>query len=169
MNEELQSTNEELQTMNDELRLRGDELNQVNAFLESILTSWRGAVVVVDNEMKVLIWNHAAEDLWGLREDEVRGKNLLGLDIGLPTERLKAPIRSALGGAKRHTTVTLEAVNRRGRHIRCAVTVSPLMTRAEAIHGAILLIDEREEQDRQPSGDGRRAAKPARQDAKRSR
>ena len=168
MNEELQSTNEELQTMNDELRQRSDELNQVNAFLESILTSLRGAVVVVDNEIKVLIWNRAAEELWGLREDEVRGKNLLGLDIGLPTERLKAPIRSSLNGVKRHTVITLEAVNRRGRQITCEVTVTPLVTRAEAIHGAILLMDDHEEHQRRAARDGRRGAAPVRQDGKRT-
>ena len=39
MNEELQSTNEELETMNDELRHRTLELNEINAFLETILTT----------------------------------------------------------------------------------------------------------------------------------
>ncbi len=43
MNEELQSTNEELQTTNTEVRQRSDELNNVNAFLESILTSLAAA------------------------------------------------------------------------------------------------------------------------------
>jgi two-component system CheB/CheR fusion protein len=166
MNEELQSTNEELQTMNDELRQRSDELNQVNSFLESILTSLRGAVIVLDSEIKVLIWNRAAEDLWGLREHEVRGKNLLGLDIGLPTERLKAPIRSSLNGAKRNGPVTLDAVNRRGRHITCAVTITPLITRAETIHGVILVIEAHEAQQRAPR-DVRRAAAPAGHDGER--
>jgi two-component system CheB/CheR fusion protein len=142
MNEELQSTNEELQTMNDELRQRGDELNHVNAFLESILTSMRGAVVVVDGELKVLVWNQGAEELWGLREDEVRGKHLLGLDIGLPTERLKAPMRACLNGTKNHVTVAIEAVNRRGRPISCEIIVTPLLTRLQAIHGVILLMEE---------------------------
>ena len=98
MNEELQSTNEELQTINDELRQRSDELNTVNAFLESILTSLRGGVVVVDQELKVLVWNDKADELWGLRADEAVGRNLLGLDIGLPVERLKQPMRDCLNG-----------------------------------------------------------------------
>ena len=45
MNEELQSTNEELETMNDELRQRTVELNDVNAFLETILASLGVGVV----------------------------------------------------------------------------------------------------------------------------
>lgn len=142
MNEELQSTNEELQTMNDELRQRSDELNHVNAFLESILTSMRGAVVVVDAELKVLVWNQGAEELWGLREEEVRGKHLLGLDIGLPTERLKSPMRACLAGTKDHVTLVVDAINRRGRQIEYDVVVTPLLTRLQSIHGVILTMAE---------------------------
>src|SRR5205807_1972423 len=87
MNEELQSTNEELQTTNHELRQRSDELNGANSFLESILSGVRTAVVVVDRELHVIAWNHRAEDLWGLRGDEVKGQNFLNLDIGLPIEQ----------------------------------------------------------------------------------
>ena len=64
MNEELQSTNEELQTANVELRHRTDDLNRANSFLDSILTSLRIGVVVVDRNLSVQIWNRRAEDLW---------------------------------------------------------------------------------------------------------
>ena len=67
MNEELQSTNEELQTINDELRQRGEELNAANAFLQSVMTSLRGGVAVVDRELRLLAWSRHAEELWGLR------------------------------------------------------------------------------------------------------
>jgi two-component system, chemotaxis family, CheB/CheR fusion protein len=142
MNEELQSTNEELQSMNDELRERGDELNQVNAFLESILASVSGAVIVVDSDLKILVWNPGAEDLWGLREDELRGKNVLGLDIGLPTERLKQPLRACLSGQKGPITQTIDAVNRRGRAIACHVSITPLVNRTDAVIGAILVMED---------------------------
>ena len=172
MNEELQSTNEELHTTNDELRIRSDDLNQANTFLESILSSLRGAVVVVDAELKVLAWNPVAEEYWGLREEEVRGRNFLGLDIGLPTERLKQPLRASIQGARESAALTLDAVNRRGRAMKCHAAVSPLVTRDNAIHGAILLMEEDarpEEQDGgeppAPGGNGKtrlaRAAKPA--------
>ena len=161
MNEELQSTNEELQTMNDELRQRSDELNQVNSFLESILTSMRGAVIVVDAELKVLVWNQGAEELWGLREDEVRGKHILGLDVGLPIERFKQPMRACLSGAKDHVSLDVQAVNRRGRAIACHVMLTPLLTRLKTIHGVILVTEEiappvRRPAVKRPSPDGRR-------------
>jgi PAS domain-containing protein len=63
-----------------DLRQRSDELNQVNGFFESILTSLRNGVVVLDRDLLVLVWNHQSEDLWGLRADEVRGKQCLNLD-----------------------------------------------------------------------------------------
>jgi two-component system CheB/CheR fusion protein len=157
MNEELQSTNEELQTMNDELRLRGDELNQVNGFLESILTSMRGAVIVVDADLKVLVWNQRAEELWGLRDDEVRGKHILGLDVGLPIERFKQPMRACLSGAKEHVALDVDAIDRRGRAIACHVTLVPLRTRLKSIHGVILVTEE----SAPAHNDGKRAARSA--------
>src|SRR5678815_3797579 len=107
--------------MNEDMRQGSDELNQVNTFLDCILTSLRGAVVVVDLELNVLVWNRGAENLWGLRETEVRGKHLLGLDIGLPVEHLKQPIRQCISGAKQRVDLRLDAINRRGKHITCHV------------------------------------------------
>src|SRR5207247_1276232 len=74
MNEELQSTNEELETLNDELRQRTFELNDVNAFLETILTSLGIAVVVLNPAQQVRIWNEHSERMWGLRSDGVEGQ-----------------------------------------------------------------------------------------------
>ncbi len=141
MNEELQSTNEELETVNEELRERSDELKRVNVFLESILGSLRGGVVVVDSEFHVLIWNPKAEDLWGLRPDEVRGRNLLNLDIGLPVEQLKSALRGCLTGESRHQEATLPATNRRGKAVLCRVTCTP-MTDDGVIKGVILVMDD---------------------------
>ncbi len=140
MNEEVQSANEELQTMNEELRERSDELNEVNGFLESILAGFRAGVTVVDPDLTVLVWNSGAEELWGLRADEVRGRHFLKLDIGLPVEGLSQPMRAALTG-ERVAARPLEAVNRRGKHIRCQVTCTPLAARGET-RGVILLMEE---------------------------
>ena len=141
MNEELQSTNEELQTLNDELQQRSQDLNQSNAFLQSVLASLRGGVAVVDQELRVLAWNKQAEELWGLREAEVDGKHLLNLDIGLPVERLRPLLRSCLGDDGLTQAVTLDAVNRRGRSIRCEVTCTPL-SGSEGLRGAILVMED---------------------------
>ncbi len=140
MNEELQSTNEELETLNVEVGQRSDELKRVNTFLESILGSLRSGVVVVDPDYLIQIWNHRAEDLWGLRSDEVRGRNLLNLDIGLPVTRLKPCLRNCLAGEANDQEVALDAINRRGRPILCRVRCTP-MTDGDGIQGIILLMD----------------------------
>ncbi len=144
MNEELQSGNEELQTINDDLSVRTTELDEVNAFLESILTSLRGGVMVLDNDLVVQVWNHRSEDQWGLRGEEVQGQHFLNLDMGLPLERLRTVLRTALSGEPGPHEIVLDAVNRRGRPIRCRVTCTPLRGSDSEIRGVILLTEELE-------------------------
>src|SRR5262249_32301449 len=88
MNEELQSANEELETINSELEERTAQLHQTNIFFSSILESLRAGVVVLDADLTIESWNSEAEDMWGLRGDEVRGKSFFALDIGLPVSKL---------------------------------------------------------------------------------
>jgi two-component system CheB/CheR fusion protein len=140
MNEELQSTNEELTTMNDEVRIRSDEVSDLNAFLESVLSSLRGAVVVVDTDVRVTVWNPGAQELWGLRPEEVIGNNFFTLDIGLPVEKLKQPIKSCVSGAKVTMDVDVSCTNRRGKSIVCHVSVAPLRGGRDTIRGAILVM-----------------------------
>ena len=144
MNEELQSTNEELQTINDELRLRSDELNQVNGFLESLFASLRAGVAVLDRELRVLVWNGRAEDLWGVRREEAEHAHFFNLDIGLPVGQLMQPIRACLAGDLDGHDASLRATNRRGRPILCHTRVLPLVSRtSDEPRGVIVLMEER--------------------------
>ena len=143
MNEELQSTNEELETMNDELRKRTDELNDVNHFLEAILASLGAGVTVVDPELVVRAWNDYAEELWGLREDEALGRHITNLDIGLPVASVAPLIRVAMSDGDQGPVVEIfDAVNRRGRPIRCLVRATPLRGAGGASKGAIVQMEE---------------------------
>jgi len=141
MNEELQSTNEELRSMNDQLQVRSDELRRVNSHLHSILSSLRAAVVVLNPQLEVEIWSAKAQELWGLRSDEVEGQPFLSLDIGLPVERLREPIERCLATNHQGTALSIDGVNRRGRPIRCQVTCSRLIDGSRAA-GVILLMEE---------------------------
>ena len=117
-----------------------------------MLESLRSGVVVVDSELMVQAWNHRAADLWGLRSDEAVGRHLLNLDIGLPTDRIRPIVRNALTDGRSGTdgedralprtddqtdspapaervALTVEAINRRGRTVRIAITVDPLRYR----------------------------------------
>jgi two-component system CheB/CheR fusion protein len=142
MNEELQSTNEELQTMNDELRFRGLELGSAKTFLESVFSSLRSAVVVLDRDLRVLVWNAGATDLWGLRAEEAEGEYFFGLEIGLPVKDLHAPVGEVLNGRAAEGGTIVPATSRKGRALNCRVTVAPLIGLDRAVTGAILVMDE---------------------------
>jgi two-component system CheB/CheR fusion protein len=142
INEELQSTNDELQAANEELHVRGDQLNDVNAFLESILTGLRRAVVVVDRTLQVQVWNDLAEELWGLRKEEVVGQPVTALDIGLPMAELRTPLQQVLDGASPTSEITVRAHNRRGQAISCTTVISARLGVHGEIAGALLLMQE---------------------------
>ncbi|HSB67653.1 MAG TPA: CheR family methyltransferase [Anaerolineales bacterium] len=142
MNEELQSTNEELETINDELTLRTNQLNTSKSFLETILGNMRLGVVVVDREFHIQNWNSMAEDLWGVRSDEIMGTSLLGLDIGLPVENLKRPVRAILDEKADIQDVVLKAINRRGKTIMCRVTCTPFTGGTKDRQGVVLVMEE---------------------------
>ncbi len=144
INEELQSTNEELQTVNLELRDRTDELNRTSEFMEGVLTNLDTGVVVIDSKWSILIWNDHMEDLWGLRADEVQGESLFNLDIGLPVELLRNPIRACLTSGDRQALV-LEAINRRGKSVRlsigCSLLAVPSLDDGERRLGVLVTMD----------------------------
>ncbi len=141
MNEELQSTNEELRNINDQYRLRTEELDQANGFMDSILASLSVGVIAVDPELKILLWNKGAKHIWGLDADEVRGKSLLQLDIGMPMDKLAGPIRAAISGSG-VKKVWLDAVDRRGKAFRCRTTISASPGSNHEARGAVLVMEE---------------------------
>jgi two-component system, chemotaxis family, CheB/CheR fusion protein len=140
INEELHSTNEELQTVNEEMLQRTDEINLTRAFLESILTGLRVGIIVVDRDLLVKSWNLQAEDLWGLRSEEALDQHFFNLDIGLPVEQVRQPIRVSLAGEARHAELQVTATNRRGRTIECKIVCSPLYGAKREIRGVILVM-----------------------------
>jgi two-component system, chemotaxis family, CheB/CheR fusion protein len=142
MNEELQSTNEELHTTNEELRNRSTELNAANGFLEGVFASLRSAVVVVDSDFQVLVWNDRATELWGVRQTEAQHKHLMSLDIGLPLGELRQPIRDVSNGNTTSSESVLSAINRRGKRFECRVAITPLRQNDGNTAGVIILMEE---------------------------
>ncbi len=142
MNEELQSTNEEMEALNDELNERTKEITETNGFLNSILSSLPSGMVVMDRGLHILAWNDHAEELWGLRAQEVRGQHLMNLDFGLPLDQLRQPIRACLSDGADTREVETRAVNRRGRSIGCRITCLPLRRNDEEPFGVLLQMDE---------------------------
>ena len=148
MNEELQSTNQELETNNDHLNMLTSEMNISKGFLETVLTNLKVGVVVLDREFHIVNWNSHAENLWGVSSSEVMGASFLRLDIGLPVEQLKHPIRSVLEGKSDLQEVVLNATNRRGKTITCRVTCTAFSGGTEDRRGVVLMMET--EQDEKP-------------------
>ena len=140
-NEELQSGNEELETMNEEMRVRTAELDEARTFLEGVLSSVAAGVVVLDADLTVRSWNKGAEELWGLRADEVSNKLFFQLDFGLPTGELRGIVNECLASSRRTGPIQLAAINRIGRAITCIVSCSPLKGNSDG-EGAVLLMEE---------------------------
>jgi two-component system CheB/CheR fusion protein len=144
-NEELQSGNEELETMNEEMRVRTAELDEARSFLEGVLSSVAAGVVVLDGELLVRSWNKGAEELWGLRANEVRNQPFFSLDFGLPTADVREIVQQCLATGKRTGPIQVTAINRIGRTIICTVVCSPLKNSGEGDKegdGAVLLMEE---------------------------
>ena len=143
MNEELQSANDEMQATNEELRDRTIEITDLNAFMESILSSLDAAVIVLDRDLVVQAWTPQAQELWGLRQEETVGRHLLNLDSGLPTAELHRWVGSVISGQQ--TAIlgrSLRAVNRRGRTADLRITVTALQGEAEQPAGALVLMED---------------------------
>jgi two-component system CheB/CheR fusion protein len=140
MNEELQSTNDELEAMNDVQRERSTEVDRLNIFLEGILGNLGLAVIVLDREQRIQLWNDTATELWGLQERETRGEHFLSLDTGFPMGELRDPVRAALAETGETSELSVKAVNRRGRAFTCEVRVLPLLDVTGANYGVLLLM-----------------------------
>ncbi len=139
INEELHSTNEELEILNTELQRRTTEWSTTNSILQSILIGLRVGVAVVDRGLTILYWNRGAEDLWGLRSGEVRGRSLLSVDLELPAQQLE--LARFLAGAGSHQEMTVDA-SCRGRAFRCRITCTPFLEPGGGRAGVVLVMEE---------------------------
>jgi two-component system, chemotaxis family, CheB/CheR fusion protein len=137
-NEELESGNEELETMNDEMRTRSAELDEAHTFLAGVLASIVAGVVVLDSQLRVRSWNRGAEDLWGLRSEEVMRQPFFSLDFGLAVGEIRAIVDQCRTSKQRTGPIQLAAVNRLGRTIACTVACSPLDDHGD---GVVLLME----------------------------
>lgn len=64
----------------------------------------------------------------------------MNLDIGLPVEVLRAPVRAVLADASDRREMTVPAINRRGRSVDVTVNVAPLAVNATEQHGVLLVM-----------------------------
>ena len=98
-------------------------------------------MVVVDRDMRVVVWNRGCEELWGLRSEEAVGLPLNSLDIGLPMDDIKPLIGNAFVELEMTSEAVIDAVTRRGRSAKVRVTCGPFRSPDGSPDGALLLME----------------------------
>ena len=150
-NEELQSTNEELETTVEELQAanselgmlnaqfdaRSSELRRLDAYHRGLLNSMEQSIFVTDRSLLVTSWNQAAERLWGLRAEQVIGRELMLLPLADVVRMLRPALDTAL---KQETTAEVHDVpyTLPGGEVRKAtVRVTPLRDALGGVTGLV--------------------------------
>jgi two-component system CheB/CheR fusion protein len=141
MNEELQSTNEELQALNDELRDRTMQVDEANVFLHGVLEGVDLAIVVVDADYRVQLWNSGAERVTGLRAYEAEGLLLLDIALHLPVDQVHRALRTVVTGEQSRAEVVGTGTDRFGQDHRRVLTAIALPT--ESRGALVTLVDKR--------------------------
>ena len=148
LNEEARSSNEEMESVNEELRIQAEQATSYRLYLESVLRSMNGGIVVLDVRQTIQSWNRWSENTWGLRTEEVMGTSFASLDIGLPLHLLQDAIGAIQAGREEQLEEMLEGMDRRGRRILCRVVISGLLDENGGKQGAVLVFQDVTEEHR---------------------
>ena len=139
LNEEARSSNEEMESVNEELRIQAEQASSYRLYLESVLRSMNGGIIVIDQKHSIQSWNRWSENTWGLRAEEVIGTSLEALDIGFPLHLLRDDIALVQAGREEQAERIVEGIDRRGRRILCLVRASSLSDESGENHGLVLV------------------------------
>jgi two-component system, chemotaxis family, CheB/CheR fusion protein len=80
--EELQSSNEELTTINEELQNRLDELKEMKNYVEAIIGTIHGPLLVLNQQLRIRTVNNAFCKFFSLEQEETEGRFLYDLAKG---------------------------------------------------------------------------------------
>lgn len=114
--------------LEEELRKREEKLRVLESRFRGTIDSTSDAVIVVDQEEKILIWNPAAEEMFGYRRDEVLGEKFpeLIMPPDLKEKGESAFHKAIESGTLTHggCTIETEGVNREGKRFPLEHTAS---------------------------------------------
>jgi two-component system CheB/CheR fusion protein len=130
-NEELQASNEELSTLNEELQIKSNELNELNATLENLQDSTDIALMMVDEQHRVVRYTPKATSIF----------TIVASDIGRPIHHL--PTRIKLPYLKRKLTKTIKSgtvqrEQREGHKVTYMLQITPYRDSLGHVTGAVL-------------------------------
>jgi PAS domain S-box-containing protein len=104
-NEELQSLNEELETTNDELSQRASGVEELNLHYREMLEQMPWPVFLLSEDLKVHLWNTAAQRLFGFSPRDGRELRLFEIPFSVELRQAIEHKHEAAIKAKRSTVI----------------------------------------------------------------
>jgi PAS domain S-box-containing protein len=141
LEEHVAARTRELAEAND--RLLGERL-----LSELIVENTTEGVIVVDNDMRYLLWNVGMEDISGLMRSEVLGKTVFEVFPHLVDHPVGQAWRDALAGRRTALRARRYSAPRRGVEIVYDADHAPLYDQARAIIGAVCIVRDTTERHR---------------------
>lgn len=123
------------------------ELAREKNSLQSILTSLGEGLMVVDTDLRVVMWNQAAERMTGFKTEEVIGRPCAGI-LHTATEKepnicaTGCPVEAAFaqhGPVSRHDMSTY-VLSRNGSKVPVSLTASPLFDEEDRARGCVVVL-----------------------------
>jgi PAS domain S-box-containing protein len=109
-----------------QLQLKASELQRLQEFNENIVESLDSGLVVEDLHGRVLRWNRALADMYGLSATEAIGHKLEEVFDGPFVEALRAAQREAPSGASLYRVPLAGRASRAGERLRVNIATAPL-------------------------------------------
>ncbi len=117
-----------------------EEVTENKELLESVFASLASAVITTDCDTRVIIWNQAAERIFGLERQQVLSSPLADILPDLGAE-FYAALQRALSDGLSYAAELEPVLAGRGKVV-FAVRLSPLKTHDQGISGATILVDD---------------------------
>jgi two-component system, NtrC family, sensor histidine kinase AtoS len=140
LKKEVEALNVQLAEKNLQLASQFDEVNRLRHFLDSILNSMHEAVVVVDTEGRIVLFNGGAERLTGYSRDEVLTKPYREVFGGRSSPRF-SPLHSLEVGVSL-TLEEKEIPTRTGGRVSVRYSASRVTDESNRILGAVEVMND---------------------------
>jgi PAS domain S-box-containing protein len=109
-----------------QLQVKASELQRLQEFNENIVESLDSGLIVEDLQGRVLRWNRALSDMYGLSATEAIGHKLEEVFDGPFVEALRAAQRDAPAGASLYRVPLAGRAARAGERLRVNIATAPL-------------------------------------------
>ena len=117
-----------------------EKLSEALNYTSNIIRNSPQAIIVTDTEGIVLLWNEAAETIFGLRPDETLGKFNPIIPAGKEPESQN--VRNEILAGETITDYETERVHKNGSVINVSISASPLRNSAGKITGILAIISD---------------------------